>query len=312
MSFYHPIVPFDLRGKTLVVPVVSAANIAQLAADLLIASLSLHLVGVFDSRDLVPVVGGREDGEEGVSTPLELFGKEGCDVAVIQQRSPVLLPRKQEFIDALLQFLRDSKFSSSLFLSGVDMSDRTDAQMITPTYYIRPSNSPPWENSPLASISQLPIPEYSSPVSQYPPVLLLRRTKGRSLSSPVAASRGGSSITSQSPGTFRQLRCFSSCSKVTTGPTRRSWLRWWPKCFHWRCKSGGNHSAGSKGCSEPLMTRPCMVDAGCSSERAGWERILYFLYSSHAFSVMRQIWMRCNVCGRVRWGKTRFICWWST
>jgi len=168
MSFYHPIVPFDLRGKTLVVPVVSAANIAQLAADLLIASLSLHLVGVFDSRDLVPVVGGREDGEEGVSTPLELFGKEGCDVAVIQQRSPVLLPRKQEFIDALLQFLRDSKISSSLFLSGVDMSDRTDAQMITPTYYIRPSNSPPWENSPLASISQLPIPEYSSPVSQYP------------------------------------------------------------------------------------------------------------------------------------------------
>jgi proteasome assembly chaperone 2 len=97
---------------------VSAANIAQLAADLLIASLSLHLVGVFDSRDLVPVVGGREDGEEGVSTPLErepttppftfpsleflrtqgrfpsaVFGKEGCDVVVIQQRSPVLVVR---------------------------------------------------------------------------------------------------------------------------------------------------------------------------------------------------------------------------
>src|SRR5712672_1168995 len=58
-------------------PVVSTANIAQLTVDLLIASLSLRLVGVFDSRDLVPVVGGREDGEEGVSTPLEreLFGR---------------------------------------------------------------------------------------------------------------------------------------------------------------------------------------------------------------------------------------------
>jgi len=56
---------------------VSTANIAQLTVDLLIASLSLRLVGVFDSRDLVPVVGGREDGEEGVSTPLEreLFGR---------------------------------------------------------------------------------------------------------------------------------------------------------------------------------------------------------------------------------------------
>jgi hypothetical protein len=38
----------------------------------------------------------------------------------------------------------------------------------TPTYYIRPPNSPSWENSPLSSISRLPIPEYLSPVTQYP------------------------------------------------------------------------------------------------------------------------------------------------
>jgi hypothetical protein len=50
---------------------VSTANIAQLAVDLLIASLSLRVIGVFDSRDLVPIVGGREDDAEGISTPLE-------------------------------------------------------------------------------------------------------------------------------------------------------------------------------------------------------------------------------------------------
>jgi proteasome assembly chaperone 2 len=150
-------------------PVVSTANIAQLAVDLLIASLSLRVIGVFDSRDLVPVVGGREDEGEGISTPLELFGSEGYDIVVIQQRSPVLVTRKQEFIDALLQFLQESRgLSAILFLSGVDMSNRTDAQMITPTYYIRPANSPSWDKSPLSSISQLPIPEYSSPVAQYP------------------------------------------------------------------------------------------------------------------------------------------------
>jgi len=149
-------------------PVVSTANIAQLAVDLLIASFSLRVIGVFDSRDLVPVVGGREgEEEEGISTPLELFGSEGCDIVVIQQRSPVLVTRKQEFINALLQFLQESKLSATLFLSGVDMSNRTDAQMITPTYYIRPPNSPSWDNSPLSSISQLPVPEYSSPVAQY-------------------------------------------------------------------------------------------------------------------------------------------------
>jgi len=98
-----------------------------------------------------------------------------------------LQSRKQEFIDTLSQFLRESKFATTLFLSGVDMSNRTDAQMMfvtspspslgfiwlialfsTPTYYIRPPNSPSWESSPLSTISQLPIPEYSSPVSQYP------------------------------------------------------------------------------------------------------------------------------------------------
>ncbi|KAF8502306.1 PAC2 family-domain-containing protein [Russula emetica] len=168
MSFYHPISTFNLHGKTLIVPVVSTANIAQLAVDLLIGSFSLRVIGVFDSRDLVPVVGGREgEEEEGISTPLELFGSEGCDIVVIQQRSPVLVTRKQEFINALLQFLQESKLSATLFLSGVDMSNRTDAQMITPTYYIRPPNSPSWDNSPLSSISQLPIPEYSSPVAQY-------------------------------------------------------------------------------------------------------------------------------------------------
>ena len=52
-------------------PVVSTANIAQLAVDLLIASLSLRVIGVFDSGNLVPVVGGREDEAEGISTPLE-------------------------------------------------------------------------------------------------------------------------------------------------------------------------------------------------------------------------------------------------
>ncbi len=49
----------------------SVANVAQLAADLLIASLALKRVGIFDARDLIPVVGGREEGEEGVTTPLE-------------------------------------------------------------------------------------------------------------------------------------------------------------------------------------------------------------------------------------------------
>jgi len=50
----------------------------------------------------------------------------------------------------------------------VDMSNRTDAQMLTPTYYIHPPNTPPLALSPLSRLSQLPIPKYTSPVLQHP------------------------------------------------------------------------------------------------------------------------------------------------
>lgn len=49
---------------------VSVGNVAQLAADLFISTLELNQIGIFDSRDLVPAVGARDDGP-GVSTPLE-------------------------------------------------------------------------------------------------------------------------------------------------------------------------------------------------------------------------------------------------
>lgn len=52
-------------------PIVSVGNVAQLAADLLIASLKLDRVGVFDPKHLVPVVGAREDGSPGLTTPIE-------------------------------------------------------------------------------------------------------------------------------------------------------------------------------------------------------------------------------------------------
>jgi hypothetical protein len=46
--------------------------------------------------------------------------------------------RKQEFIDALFQFLKESRLSATLFLSGVDMSNRTDAQMMFVTFHASP------------------------------------------------------------------------------------------------------------------------------------------------------------------------------
>ncbi|KAF7361709.1 Proteasome assembly chaperone 2 [Mycena venus] len=108
MVFFNPTdSSVQLAGKAIIVPVVSTANVSQLAADLLIASLSLGRIGIFDSAFLVPVVGSCEDGV-GVSTPLELYGKAGLDIVVVQQRSPALKSQKQQFINTLLEFTQTS------------------------------------------------------------------------------------------------------------------------------------------------------------------------------------------------------------
>ncbi|KAJ8077207.1 hypothetical protein PM082_001635 [Marasmius tenuissimus] len=70
MTFLKSLSPLDLSGKTVIIPIVSTANVAQLAADLLIASLGLERVGVFNSKYGIPLVGCSEDGV-GVATAFE-------------------------------------------------------------------------------------------------------------------------------------------------------------------------------------------------------------------------------------------------
>ncbi|KAG6903065.1 hypothetical protein C0995_006252 [Termitomyces sp. Mi166 len=149
-------------------PVVSTANVSQLAADLLIASLSLKRMAIINPEFLVPVVGGREEGGEGITTPAELYGAPEINILVIQQRSPVLKSRKEDFVSSLLEFIRTSGVASVLFLSGVDLSNRTDAQMLTPTYQLQSRNGPSLSGTALDALTTLPIATYTSPVLQSP------------------------------------------------------------------------------------------------------------------------------------------------
>ncbi|KAI5120979.1 hypothetical protein M0805_006651 [Coniferiporia weirii] len=166
MTFYYPYDPaLSLKSKTLVVPIVSVGNVSQLAADLLIATLDLSQIGVFDARDLVPVVGAREVGA-GISTPLELYGKEEIDIVVIQQRSPVLKSHKDVFSTRLLTFIHENELGALLFLTGVDLSNRSGAQMQSPIYSLIPPYSPALESSPISLISKLP--KYTFAPSQTP------------------------------------------------------------------------------------------------------------------------------------------------
>ncbi|KZV69919.1 hypothetical protein PENSPDRAFT_743676 [Peniophora sp. CONT] len=170
MPFYNPKTPapLSLEKKVLICPIVSTANVPQLSADLLIASLDLKCVGIFDPQYLVPAIGGRDDDDNfvGVTSPLELYGRDGVNTVIIQPRSPVLKSAKEEYLSALLQFISDSHFSAVLLLTGVDVQNRTDDQMMSATYHIAPPNSPPHASTPLSSLTQ--IPTYTSPVTQHP------------------------------------------------------------------------------------------------------------------------------------------------
>jgi proteasome assembly chaperone 2 len=90
---------------------VSTANVGQLAADVLIASLRLERIGVFDPQYFIPVVGAREDGRPGITTPYEcksdlallfheeiyvwkVYGRSDLPLVMVQQRSPVLKVRE--------------------------------------------------------------------------------------------------------------------------------------------------------------------------------------------------------------------------
>jgi len=45
--------------------------------------------------------------------------------------APARQSRKEEFTESLLEFIQTSGFAACVFLSGVDMSNRTDAQMLS-------------------------------------------------------------------------------------------------------------------------------------------------------------------------------------
>ncbi|KAJ4483188.1 PAC2 family-domain-containing protein [Lentinula aciculospora] len=157
----------NLFGKTLIIPIISTANVAQLSVDLLITSLGLVRIAVLDSKYFIPLVGSRENEELGITTPFELYGKDGLDIVILQQRSPTLRAKKQEFIDDFFDFAQRSGIASVIIMSGIDPSNRLDKQMITATYQLQPIASS-LSSTPLRRLNDVPIPKYTSPITQNP------------------------------------------------------------------------------------------------------------------------------------------------
>ncbi|QRV82718.1 proteasome assembly chaperone 2 [Ceratobasidium sp. AG-Ba] len=146
-------------SSVLILPVISAGNVSQLSADLLIHTLELQRVGVCDPTYHVPVLGSL-DGlvDAGVTVPMELFGSPKDNIYVLQQRSPVLKDYKEEFVQKLMDMIQSSAFGNVLYLVGSDLSTRTDAQMSSVYYHALSKDTTKGNISatPLGSIVDLP------------------------------------------------------------------------------------------------------------------------------------------------------------
>ena len=79
----------DWASYTLLLPVVAVGNVAQLAADLVIATLQLQRAGTLYHDALLPCIGAAAYSHApGLSSGLELYACPQRRLAVLQQRAP--------------------------------------------------------------------------------------------------------------------------------------------------------------------------------------------------------------------------------
>ncbi|WVQ62578.1 uncharacterized protein L199_000720 [Kwoniella botswanensis] len=144
MTTFYPVGDFDAKSfsnATLILPAVSLGNVPQLTSDLLITSLGLRRIGYVGLGDTVAPFSGIGDGGEIVTGGLEVYGNQGSELYVIQQRSPTLKTKKDEHVELIRQFIESSSFGFVLILTSLDAANQDDAQLLTPHQRVLPPSS---------------------------------------------------------------------------------------------------------------------------------------------------------------------------
>ncbi|KAK1805089.1 hypothetical protein P4O66_019159 [Electrophorus voltai] len=124
----------SFKGFTLIMPAVSVGNVGQLAADLLISTLSMPRAGHFHTDCLIPMAGSNpyvaaaeEAGQP--STNAEVYSRSDLKLAVLQIRTPVLQTKIKSFRKLLVSWIKSSAFSRTVLLSSSQAYQRDDQQL---------------------------------------------------------------------------------------------------------------------------------------------------------------------------------------
>ncbi|KAI7955208.1 hypothetical protein MJO28_005608 [Puccinia striiformis f. sp. tritici] len=196
------------KGSILVLPVVSLANVPQLAVDLMIHNTQLgpvEKVGILDPQDHIPVVGAidypsdlpqPQNALSQITTPVQVYQTQDKRYTFVQQRSPVIKARKDIHVSRMKEWISTAGFGSVLMLVSVDAATRSDAHLRHPSsffHYVRAKPSDP--SSPIRQFIQT---RYASFLPQDSPSLPIFSAGG-------LASRLLAALTSSSPDTEPSL-----------------------------------------------------------------------------------------------------------
>lgn len=116
----------SFAGCTLVVAAVGAGNVGQLAADLLVSTLTLPRCGALEDPNVLPCVGNAPYTHvPGVALSLELYGEPNKGLIVLQQRAPAVTGTQRIFARNLAEWVKNCAFKEVVILVGLSAQWRT-------------------------------------------------------------------------------------------------------------------------------------------------------------------------------------------
>lgn len=119
--------PADLTGHTVILPSLGVGNVAQLSADLLIATLRLQKCATVWHPAVVPIVGPRafDHDTDPTTGACELYTSTGTGeqspprlLSVVQLRSPLAPPVMDAFLAQLIDYLRTARVARLIVLTS--------------------------------------------------------------------------------------------------------------------------------------------------------------------------------------------------
>jgi len=125
----------DWTQFTVVIPAVSVGNVGQLAADLLIATLSPRLAGSYYCDSVLPVVGNDpfathlQTESQQLATAVQVYESAEHRVVIVQQRAPCVRGKAGAYVDELLAWIQACRFKRVVMLTSMFAHERRDVQI---------------------------------------------------------------------------------------------------------------------------------------------------------------------------------------